>query len=240
MQRWGKSENELTRRLNILRQRIDNAASRSGRRTDDIRLVAVTKTFPIQTAQAAIDAGLRDLGESRVQEAVPKIEAINDSRVRWHLIGHLQSNKVRLAVKNFDVIQTVDSHELVGRLDRVAGDLSRRLDLLVQVDLANEPNKSGATESEVDGIVAAIDEAPNLDLRGLMTLPPFFDSPEATRPYFSKLREIRDGLNLKRPANIRLTQLSMGMSHDFEVAIEEGATIVRVGTALFGARGSAA
>jgi pyridoxal phosphate enzyme (YggS family) len=152
------------------------------------------------------------------------------------LIGHLQSNKARQAVEAFDVIHTIDSSQLAERLDRVAGELARRPEVLVQVDLAHEPTKSGADEGELPAIIEALDSASHLEFRGLMTLPPFFDSPEQTRPYFRRLREILEGLNRGRAHEQRLTELSMGMSHDFEAAIEEGATMVRVGTAIFGAR----
>jgi pyridoxal phosphate enzyme (YggS family) len=156
--------------------------------------------------------------------------------VRWHLIGHLQSNKARLAVRLFDVIHTIDSREMVERLDRIAGEAGRRPTVLVQVDLAHEPTKSGADETELPEIIAALDRAEHLEFKGLMTLPPFFDVAEQTRPYFRRLRELLDELNHQRAPQRKLTQLSMGMSHDYGVAIEEGATMVRVGTAIFGKR----
>ncbi len=149
-----------------------------------------------------------------------------------------QSNKARQAVEAFDVIHTIDSSELAERLNRIAGDIGRRPEVLVQVDLAHEATKSGADESELPAIIDALDSAHNLEFRGLMTLPPFFDSPEQTRPYFRRLREILEGLNRARGLEQKLSELSMGMSHDFDVAIEEGATMVRVGTAIFGSRGN--
>jgi len=185
--------------------------------------------------QQAVDAGARDLGENRVQEAIAKVGVVQ-GEARWHLIGHLQSNKARQAVEAFDVIHTIDSNQLADRLDRIAGDLGRRPSVLVQVDLAHEPTKSGADESELPAIVEALESASHLEFRGLMTLPPFFDLPEQARPYFRKLREILEGLNRDRSTDQRLTELSMGMTNDFEVAIEEGATMVRVGTAIFGVR----
>lgn len=227
---------ELRHRLARVREEIARAAQRAGRSAKDITLIAVSKTFDPDTVQRAVDAGALDLGENRVQEAATKVGAVRAGDLRWHLIGHLQSNKARQAISIFDVIHTIDSRELVARLDRMAGELERRPAVLVQVDIALEPTKSGALESELPGIVDALDSANHLDFRGLMTLPPFFDSPELARSYFRRLREILDGLNRTRTPERKLSELSMGMSHDFGVAIEEGATMVRVGTAIFGAR----
>jgi len=227
---------QIRERLVRVRERIARAAERTGRSADDITLIAVSKTFDSTTVQQAVDAGARDLGENRVQEAIAKVGVVQ-GEARWHLIGHLQSNKARQAVEAFDVIHTIDSNQLADRLDRIAGDLGRRPSVLVQVDLAHEPTKSGADESELPAIVEALESASHLEFRGLMTLPPFFDLPEQARPYFRKLREILEGLNRDRSTDQRLTELSMGMTNDFEVAIEEGATMVRVGTAIFGVRG---
>lgn len=226
---------QIRERLVRVREQIARAAERAGRSAEDITLIAVSKTFDSATVQQAVDAGARDLGENRVQEAITKV-AIVKGNVRWHLIGHLQSNKARQAVEAFEVIHTIDSSQLAERLDRVAGETGRRPEVLAQVDLAHEPTKSGADESELPAIIEALDSARHLEFRGLMTLPPFFDSPEQTRPYFRRLREILEGLNRARGPEQKLTELSMGMSHDFEAAIEEGATMVRVGTAIFGSR----
>jgi PLP dependent protein len=226
---------DIRERLARVREQIARAAERAGRSAEDITLLAVSKTFDSATVQKAVDAGVRDLGENRVQEGVAKTGQVKGD-VRWHLIGHLQSNKARQAVETFQVIHTIDSRELAGRLDRIAGEMGRRPRVLVQVDLAREASKSGADESELPALVEALDSADHLEFTGLMTLPPFFDSPEQTRPYFRRLREILDGVNRNRSVERKLTELSMGMSHDFEVAIEEGATTVRVGTAIFGAR----
>ena len=227
---------DIPERLARVREQIARAAQRAGRSAQDITLIAVSKTFDPDLVQQAVDAGALDLGENRVQEAASKVGAVKAKNLRWHLIGHLQSNKAKQALLIFDVIQSVDSRELVERLDRLAGELERRPTVLAQVDLTREPTKSGARESELPAIVEALDSANHLEFRGLMTLPPFFDSPELTRSYFRRLRVILEGLNRTRAAERRLTELSMGMSHDFEVAIEEGATMVRVGTAIFGAR----
>lgn len=218
-----------------VREQIARAAERAGRSAEDITLISVSKTFDSATVQQAVDAGARDLGENRVQEAVAKAGTVKGN-VRWHLIGHLQSNKARQAVETFDVIHTIDSSQLAERLDRIAGELGLMRAVLIQVDLAGEPTKSGADESELPAIVEALNSARHLELYGLMTLPPFFDSPEQTRPYFRRLREILEGLNRARRPEQKLTELSMGMTNDFEVAIEEGATMVRVGTAIFGKR----
>ena len=226
---------QIRERLARVREQIAQAALRAGRSAEDITLIAVSKTFDSSTVQQAVNADVNELGENRVQEGAAKAGQVKGD-VRWHLIGHLQSNKARQAVETFDVIHTIDNAQLAGRLDRIAGEAGRRPTVLVQVDLANEPTKSGADESELPGIIEALDSADHLEFRGLMVLPPFFDSPEQTRPYFRRLREIVEGLNRGRAAERTLTELSMGMSHDFEVAIEEGATMVRVGTAIFGSR----
>jgi PLP dependent protein len=219
-----------------VRAAVAEAAARAGRRPEAVRLIAVSKTFDAAAVQQAVDAGALDLGENRVQEAAGKVGLVKAAGLRWHLIGHLQSNKARLAVKTFDIIHTVDSVELAERLDRICGEERRRLDVLVQVDLGHEATKTGADETDVPAIVAALDRAEHLSLKGLMTLPPLSEDAERARPFFRRLREILDELNGRRPAGRRLAELSMGMSHDFPVAIEEGATMVRVGTAIFGAR----
>ena len=219
-----------------VRAEIREAATRVGRRPDAVKLITVSKTFDAATVQQAVDAGALDLGENRVQEAASKVGLVKGDGLRWHLIGHLQSNKARLAVKTFDVIHTVDSVELTERLDRICGEEGRRLDVLVQLDLGHEATKTGADARDLAAIIAALDRAEHLSLKGLMTLPPLFEDAEQARPFFRRLRELRDDVNRERPPERRLTELSMGMSHDFHVAIEEGATMVRVGTAVFGAR----
>lgn len=226
---------QIRERLELVREQIARAAERAGRSTDEITLIAVSKTFNAETVQQAVTAGAQDLGENRVQEAISKAPLVTGN-VRWHLIGNLQSNKARSAVTTFDVIHTIDRSDLVTRLDRIAGELGRHPRVLVQVDLSHEPTKSGADEADLPAILEALDAAQHLQFIGLMTLPPFFDSPKQTRRYFRRLREIRDQLNHSRSGPKILTELSMGMSHDFEVAIEEGATMVRVGTAIFGSR----
>jgi PLP dependent protein len=227
----------LRQRLERVREQIAAAANRCNRRAEEISLVAVSKTHSAEAIREAIAAGVTDLGENRVQEADAKIPAVGRKAARWHLIGHLQSNKARRAVELFDVIHSLDSVALARRLDRVCGEVNREvLPVLIQVDLGKEPTKSGAAENEVPKIIEAIKQTRTLRLQGLMTLPPYFDDPAEARPFFRRLRELRDELRLQGAFDDHSGELSMGMTHDFEIAIEEGATIVRVGTAIFGAR----
>ncbi|QQS34498.1 MAG: YggS family pyridoxal phosphate-dependent enzyme [Acidobacteriota bacterium] len=220
----------LKERIDEVRTRIADAAARAGRDASEIQLIAVSKTHPAETVREAIAAGVNVFGENKVQEADAKIPAIGRSDAKWHLIGHLQKNKARRAVQHFDVIHSVDSLELADRLERICGEEGRaELPVLIQVDLAGEETKSGIAEDGLGELIDYLRKCGRLKLIGLMILPPFFDDAEATRPYFKKLREIRDHL-------LAGGELSMGMSHDFEVAIEEGATMVRVGTAIFGER----
>jgi len=197
----------------------------------------VSKTHPASVVMDAIAAGISIFGENKVQEAEDKITEIGRSRAEWHLIGHLQSNKARKAVQLFDVIHSVDSVELAERLERICIEEGRKaLPVFVQVDLAGEETKSGIAEADLPEIVEFLRGCQRLRFSGLMVLPPFFDEPEATRPFFIRLREIRDALVAQNAFTDRRGELSMGMSHDFEVAVEEGATVVRVGTAIFGER----
>ena len=207
--------------------RIAAACARAGRSRSEVKLVAVTKTFPAADVDHAIAAGMTDAGENKVQEARDKTPSVAGS-VRWHLIGHLQSNKARDAVRLFDVIQTIDSIELAERVARMAEGEGKRQEVLVQVNVGEEEQKSGAEIADVPSLVTRISHLPSLHLSGLMAIPPFLE-PEAVRPYFRRLRSLRDDLGLP--------ELSMGMTDDFEVAIEEGATIIRVGRAIFGERG---
>jgi hypothetical protein len=225
----------LRTRLDEVRARIARAAGRVGRDPATIRLVAVSKTFPADFVRAAANLGQIDFGENKVQEALPKMDQTSDLPIRWHLVGHLQSNKAKKAGR-FDAVHSVDSVALVGRLDEAARAAQRTIELLVQVDLAGEVTKHGAQEDELVGIFEAA--APLTAVRpvGLMLLPPAADDLEDVRPFFRRLREVRERLVAKGVAAAALNQLSMGMSHDFEVAIEEGATLVRVGTAIFGGR----
>ena len=220
----------LSERLSNVKNQIKLAAENVGRNADEIKLVAVSKTHPPEILLEAIETGANILGENKVQEAESKIEKIGREKAEWHLIGHLQSNKVRKAVKLFDWIHTLDSIELAERLERISIEENRAdLNVLIQVDLANEETKSGVTENDLPDLIEYLKSCECLKLKGFMIIPPFFKDAEQTRPFFKKLREIRDAI---LPGG----ELSMGMSHDFAVAIEEGATIIRVGTAIFGER----
>jgi len=223
--------------LEGIRQRIEKAATRSGRSASDVTLVAVSKTHPVFVLREALGAGCAVLGENRVQEAEDKIIELGRDAAEWHLIGHLQSNKARKAAQLFDVIHSVDSIELARRLERICVEQGRTdLRVMVQVDLAGEQTKSGIDENGLTELAAFLKSCECLRFSGLMILPPFFDNAEATRPFFRRLREIRDRLASEGAFGDGRGELSMGMSHDFEVAIEEGATMVRVGTAIFGSR----
>jgi pyridoxal phosphate enzyme (YggS family) len=208
-------------------ERIARASARAGRTRGEVTLVAVSKTFPASFIDEAIDAGLTEVGENRVQEAREKQPLVRGA-VRWHLIGHLQTNKARDAVKLFDVIQAVDSLQLAEKLARAAEAHGKRQDVMLQVNIGDEPQKNGIERHEVEGVARRAFALASLRVIGLMAIPPI-GTPDASRPYFRELRSMRDALGLEH--------LSMGMSEDFEAAIEEGSTIVRVGRAIFGSRG---
>jgi pyridoxal phosphate enzyme (YggS family) len=217
-----------------VREAIARAAGRAGRRPEEITLVAVSKTFPAEAIRAAFDAGLRHFGENRVQEWESKQLLVEDLGAIWHLIGHLQSNKARRAAIRFHRVDSVDSLPLAQKLDAAATAEGKRLHILIEVHLGDETTKSGVAEMELPALAESLVALPNLELQGLMTIPPFFEDVNRGRSYFRKLRELREGLESR--LGRRLPVLSMGMSHDFEIAIEEGATEIRVGSALFGAR----
>ena len=226
----------IAARLNEIRARIADAAARASRSPSDILLIAVSKTFPIDAVRAAYDAGQRDFGENRVQELLQKMDAAPDLAARWHLIGHLQSNKARRAAERVPVIHSVDSVDLLRRIDTAAAAVSQQPRVLVQVDLAGETSKSGAPAADLPGIFAQGRQCAAARIVGLMLLPPLAENPEDARDWFRRLREERDRLAASGIPTPMLSELSMGMSHDFEVAVEEGATMVRVGTAIFGQR----
>ena len=227
---------DIRSRLDRVRARIARAALAASRQPTDIRLVAVSKTFGLDRIRAAAAAGQEDFGENRVQEALQKMSESADFLVRWHLIGSLQTNKARKAAERFAWIHSVDSPDLLRRLDVAATAAATRPRLLVQVDLAGETTKHGATLAALPSIFEAAVSCRSAQVVGLMVLPPWFEDPQRTRPYFRQLRELRDQLRDQGVPSEMLRELSMGMSHDFEVAVEEGATIVRVGTAIFGTR----
>ena len=223
--------------LRAVKTRIETVAHRIGRKPSDVTLIAVSKTFPADAVRAAFAAGQIDFGENKVQEGLQKIAETSDvPALRWHLIGHLQSNKARKCAGPFAVIHSVDSADLVGRLDRAAVDAGARPQILVQVDLAGEATKHGAAADAARRVVGAALDARALELTGLMLLPPWNEDQEKTRPWFRRLRDLRDEWVSDGVPPQSLRHLSMGMSHDFEAAIEEGATMVRVGTAIFGKR----
>lgn len=231
------SEDQLRARLTGVRAQIEAAALKCGRLPQDVTLIAISKTHPASLVRTAIELGVTDIGENRVQEAEQKINEVGRHAARWHLVGHLQANKARRAVQLFDVIHSLDSLELARRLDRLCNEEGREnLSVLIQVDLGHEETKSGIDEHELSGLVDNLKGLERVQLVGLMTLPPFFDEPEQTRPFFRRLRELRDELASQGAFCEGNGELSMGMTHDFEVAIEEGATMVRVGTAIFGQR----
>jgi len=216
-------------------ERIRSLALQAGRNPEDIILVAVTKTWPVETIEEVIRAGARVLGENYVQEALPKVEAIGN-RVEWHFIGHLQSNKAKLVTGRFNMIESVDSVSLAKELNKQAEKQGIDVDVLVEVNLAGEESKSGIKPEEIERFLREISQFKRIKVKGLMTIPPYFSNPEDSRPYFKRLRELKGKLANMSIPDISLQHLSMGMSNDFEVAIEEGATIVRVGTAIFGVR----
>jgi len=222
-----------------LRERINDAARRAGRIPDEIALMGVTKTHPPERIREAYQAGLRLFGENRVQEFAGKAAALADlAGSEWHMIGHLQTNKAAKAVELFGAVDSVDSLKLAEKLEAAARGMGKKLDVLIEVNVGGEAAKSGvAPESpELEEILVASPRLEGLSFRGLMTVPPYTEDPDGARPYFRKLRALRDKIAERKLPALGLDVLSMGMSHDFEVAIEEGSTCVRVGTAIFGER----
>jgi PLP dependent protein len=224
--------------LERVRERIERAAARASRLPEEITLIAVSKTFPAEAIRAAYELGLRHFGENRVQEFEGKQPKFADLDAVWHFIGHLQRNKARRAVQFFHRIDGVDNLALVHAMQSEAASQEKRLPILIEVRLGDEPTKTGIAEADLAVLAESVGASSNLKLRGLMGVPPYFEDAESARPYFRRLREMRDGLS--RRLAFPLPVLSMGMSHDFEIAIEEGATEIRVGTALFGERTRAA
>jgi pyridoxal phosphate enzyme (YggS family) len=230
----------LTENLSLIRERLAAAAQRSGREAADIELMGVSKTVSPERIRHAYQAGVRMFGESRVQEFSSKLGALSDlTEARWHMIGHLQSNKAARAVELFSSLDSVDSLRLAQKLNACAHELARPITVLIEVNVGGEDAKSGADPDSpaFEELLQSAPALPYLDFRGLMTVPPFCQDPQRTRPFFQALRELRDRIAARGLARIRMEVLSMGMSHDFEVAVEEGSTRVRIGTALFGERG---
>jgi pyridoxal phosphate enzyme (YggS family) len=222
--------------LEKIQQRIRDAAIRVNRNPNTIRLIAVSKTVPVNRIQEAIEAGITLFGESYIQEARTKIESIGRDGIVWHFIGHLQTNKAKYAVRLFDMIHSVDRLSLAQELDKRAKKENRILPILIQVDIAKEATKHGTVPENLLSLLQQIAPLANLSVRGLMTMPPYFDEPENARPYFRALKNLQIRIKEAGIPNIRLEELSMGMTGDFEAAVEEGATMVRIGTAIFGPR----
>lgn len=227
---------QIQSNIKKIHDEIRAAAQKSERDSSQITLIAVSKKKPSEMIQQAIEAGHRDFGENYIQEAMEKIDLIGRKSATWHFIGHLQSNKAKFAVKYFDLIHTVDKVKLAKEINRQAQKTGKIQEILLQVNIAHETTKSGAEENEIVDIAKQVCLFDNLHISGLMCMPPFFDDPEDARIYFKKLKQISKDIEALNLPNTTMAQLSMGMSHDFTVAVEEGATLVRVGTAIFGAR----
>lgn len=237
----GGAMETLADRLAVIEARIEAACRRAGRARESVTLIGVSKTFPVEAVREALAAGIRVLGENRVQEAAEKIAQLGHSepgcRPEWHLIGHLQSNKARWAVELFDRIHSIDSVKLAEKVDAACQETGKRMPVFIEINLGGEASKAGVPEDEAPALCHRVSELEHLELCGLMTVPPFLDDPEDVRPFFRRLSRLRDHLLALGVVGPAFRDLSMGMSHDFETAIEEGATFVRVGTALFGSRG---
>jgi len=226
----------LIKRLQNVKNRIEKAARSCGRDPETIRLIAVSKTVPTNRVRQAIQAGTAILGENYVQEARTKFNDLATYPVSWHFIGHLQSNKAKYAVRLFDLIHSVDTLKLARELDKQSHKINKIQEVLIQVNISEEASKSGVNIKDTHNLLKEISLLENLSVKGLMTMPPYFNAPEKVRPYFSALRDLRDRLKQQSLLNVSLSELSMGMTGDFEVAIQEGATLVRIGTAIFGKR----
>ena len=226
----------IKQRLEAIQQQIHDTAASCGRSADEITLVAVSKKKSAEMIREGISAGISVLGENYIQEAVEKIEEIGTSEASWHFIGHLQSNKAKFAVKCFDLIESVDSLKLAGEIGKQAAKIDKVQNILIQINISEEDSKSGASVEDAIDLVKSVATIESISVRGLMGMPPFFDDPEGARPYFKALADIRTAIEHENIPNISMTHLSMGMSGDFKVAIEEGATMVRIGTAIFGSR----
>lgn len=230
------SEGTIAQRVRSVLAKIRSAEEKSGRPAGSVRLVAATKTVTVDRITEGVSAGLTILGENRVQEALPKLAAFAEAPVRWHFLGQLQRRKVRSVIGLFEMIHSVDSLELAQEIDRRAGEIGCHQSVLVEVNIGSEPTKAGFVPDDVVQAVTTMAELPHIGIRGLMTIPPQTDHPDSARPYFRKLHGLAQQIAACRIPSVKMDELSMGMSNDYEVAIEEGATMVRVGTALFGTR----
>lgn len=226
----------IAQRVQSVLAKIRSAEERAGRPAGSVRLVAATKTVTVDRIQEGISAGLSILGENRVQEALPKLAAFAGTPVHWHFLGQLQRRKVRSVTGQFEMIHSIDSVDLAQEIDRRAGEVGCRQRVLIEVNIGDEPTKAGIPPNDVVQAVTAMAEFPHLDIRGLMAIPPQTEDPELARPYFRRLNELARQIVACRVPSVKMDDLSMGMSNDYEIAIEEGATLVRVGSAIFGAR----
>lgn len=228
--------NDIKNRLLTIQDEIQNAAKASNRPPEEVLLVSVSKRKSAATVKEAVDAGVTILGENYIQEAIDKIETLGEIPAVWHFIGHLQSNKARFAVKHFDLIHTVDSLKLAKEIDKQAKKINKTQKILIQINISEEESKSGAGADDALALVKEISTLGNVSIRGLMGMPPFFGAPEKARPFFKALARIKSAIEREKIPNVDMNHLSMGMSGDFRVAIEEGSTMVRIGTAIFGER----
>lgn len=235
-----EGERILKNRISDIKARITRAAALCNRTPESVRIVAVTKTVPAERIREAIESGISIIGENYMKDARDKYPLLASHPVSWHFIGHLQTNKAKYAVKMFDLIHSVDSVRLAEEIDIQAKKINKAQNILIQINIGKEDTKSGINEEDLPGLVNEISRFKNIFVKGLMIIPPFFDDPERVRPYFSALRNLRDKIrsstDFSRAGNIAMDELSMGMSGDFETAIEEGASLIRIGTAIFGER----
>lgn len=228
--------NFIRENIKHIKETMYHTAEHCGRNPDDIQLVAVSKTYPAEAITEAFNAGQTLFGENRIQEADKKIGELSTLPLSWHLIGHLQTNKAKRAIQLFSLLHTVDSTKLVKELEKEATKLDTNVSVLLQVNIAEEASKSGASVHELEMLIQAVNQAPHIQCQGFMTIPPYFEEPEEVRPYFQTLRSLGEQYRTTLTTPPKRMELSMGMSHDFHIAIEEGATLVRVGTAIFGER----
>jgi hypothetical protein len=229
-------DTDLKDRLERVRERIKKTADDCNRSVDSVHLIAVSKTMPAEVVKEAIEAGVTDLAENYIQEAREKVNTLATCQANWHYIGHLQSNKAKYAVRLFDLIHSVDSLKLAKELNKYAQKNDKIQSILVQVNVAREESKSGVYVENSIELLKNIGQLENIAVKGLMTMPPYFNAPEKVRPFFAALRKLRDQIRAEGIPGIAMDELSMGMTGDFEAAIEEGATMVRIGTAIFGER----
>lgn len=230
------NNNSIQSNLEAIKGRIENAAIASGRKPSSVKLVAVSKTKPAEAVIEAAAAGATIFGENYIQESIEKAEAINNPEILWHFIGHLQSNKAKFAVKIFDLIHSVDSFKLAKEINKQAKKINKIQKILVQINISMEETKSGVSEEEAEELVKEISMLENISIQGLMTMPPYYNEPDLVKPYFKALRNISEKIESLDLKNVSMKELSMGMTGDFEPAIAEGSTFVRIGTAIFGGR----